>query len=261
MRRLLTGLVALPLLILFILKSGTIPFIGFVLLLALIGLHEFCRMALPGRRALHIFTCFAGAALFLAVLSPTTALTTILSCLVIAFGLGAMLNITDIRAAAGDVALQILGLFYVPLLLSHLVALRLLPHGTNWIFLLLIIVMSGDTFAYYVGSSIGKHKLYPQVSPNKSIEGMLGGLVGSFIGAFLANATFFPELTLTGACVTAVSVGLLGQLGDLFESLLKRSFAVKDSGSIFPGHGGMLDRLDSILFAAPTLYIYAAIFH
>jgi len=86
---------------------------------------------------------------------------------------------------------------------------------------------------------------------------MLGGLAGSIAGTFIAKATFFPELSSLDCIAAALLVGLLGQLGDLFESLLKRSFGVKDSGTIFPGHGGVLDRLDSILFAAPTLYLYA----
>jgi phosphatidate cytidylyltransferase len=144
--------------------------------------------------------------------------------------------------------------------MSYLVLLRDLDHGVKWIFLLLIIVMAGDTAAFYVGSTLGKRKLYPIVSPKKSVEGMIGGLAGSCVGTLIAGATFFPELTVAGAIATALIVGLLGQLGDLFESLLKRSFGVKDSGNIFPGHGGMLDRLDSVLFAAPSLYIYARYF-
>jgi phosphatidate cytidylyltransferase len=253
-------LCALPLLILFILKTGTLAFAGLVLVLSVVGQHEFCRMALPRRIAAHTFSCAAGVVVFLAALMPQVPFAVLLSCLVLVFGLTALLRITDIKVAAGEAGLQLLGLLYVPLLLSQLAALRQLPHGTSWIFLLLIIVMSGDTAAYYVGSSIGRRKLYPLVSPNKSIEGMFGGLAGSVVGTLLARATFFPELSLPDALVTAIFVGILGQLGDLFESLLKRSFAVKDSGNVFPGHGGMLDRLDSILFAAPTLYVYARYF-
>jgi phosphatidate cytidylyltransferase len=180
-----------------------------------------------------------------------------LTILVLFFSLASLVRIRDIRDSAAEVALYLLGLLYVPLLMSYLILLRGLSPGVSWVFLLLIIVMCGDTAAFYVGSTLGKRRLYPQVSPKKSVEGMFGGLAGSVAGTFLARATFFPELSVADCLVTALLAGLTGQLGDLFESLLKRSFGVKDSGSIFPGHGGMLDRLDSVLFAAPTLYFYA----
>ncbi|HEY6007258.1 MAG TPA: phosphatidate cytidylyltransferase, partial [Geobacteraceae bacterium] len=131
------------------------------------------------------------------------------------------------------------------------------PLGSQWLFLLMTIVMAGDTGAYYVGSSLGRHKLYPVVSPNKSVEGSVGGLVGSTVGALVARWAFFPELAVVDCLATALLLGVLGQLGDLFESLLKRSFGVKDSGTIIPGHGGILDRLDSLLFAAPAALYYA----
>ncbi len=150
-----------------------------------------------------------------------------------------------------------MGFLYVPLLLAHLMLLRHLPFGIQWILLLLIIVMSGDSAAYYSGSAWGKTKLYPQVSPKKSVEGSIGGLLGSLAGALVAKLTFFPQLNFIDCIATAVLLGVLGQLGDLFESLLKRSCGVKDSGAIFPGHGGILDRLDSLLFAGPAAFYYA----
>jgi phosphatidate cytidylyltransferase len=149
------------------------------------------------------------------------------------------------------------GLLYVPLLLSQLLLLRSEQFGEYWILLLLLIVMTGDSAAYYIGTSFGRHKLYPVVSPNKSVEGALGGLAGSVGGALIAKFTFFPQLGVFDCIATALILGVLGQLGDLFESLLKRSFGVKDSGTIVPGHGGILDRLDSILFAAPAAWWYA----
>jgi len=227
-------------------------------LIALAGLDEFYRMALPARRgegrlaallgASALFTVFAGNPVF-----PLMALT----CLVLVFSLIALFRLQDIHQAAAEAALVLMGFLYVPLLLSHLVMLRMLPHGVSWLFLIMVIVMTGDSAAYYVGSSFGKTKLYPAVSPKKSVEGSLGGLVGSSAGAFLARAIFFPELSPFDCIATALLLGVLGQLGDLFESLIKRSCGVKDSGSIFPGHGGILDRLDSILFAGPAAYYYA----
>lgn len=254
----LTAAVALPLLILLILKGSPFLFTCFVLLLSFLGLDEFYRMSLPERKPEGRAASLAGALLPLAFLSPDpTRLLFAVTMLVLLSALLFLFRIRDIRQSAGEAALFLMGFLYVPLLLGHLMLLRGAPHGISWIFLLLVIVMAGDTGAYYVGSSIGRRKLYPVVSPNKSIEGALGGLAGSAVGAIIAKFTFFPELTLLDAVATALLLGILGQLGDLFESLLKRSFGVKDSGVIIPGHGGILDRLDSILFAAPAAYYYA----
>jgi phosphatidate cytidylyltransferase len=229
-----------------------------VLILSLLGLAEFYRMALPERRGVGLLATCAGALLPLTLLSPGHfTLLPALTFMIITFGLIFLFSIRDIKAAGGEVALLFMGVLYVPLLLGHLLLLRGLPNGVEWIFLLMVIVMAGDTGAYYVGSNFGRRKLYSIVSPNKSMEGALGGLAGSVIGAFIAKATFFPGLTAIDSLATALLLGILGQLGDLFESFLKRSFGVKDSGAIFPGHGGVLDRLDSILFAAPAAFYYA----
>lgn len=176
------------------------------------------------------------------------------------FSLVALFRLQDIKRAAADIALVLMGFLYVPLLLSHLIMIRMRPHGTEWLFLIMVIVMAGDSAAYYVGSTIGKHRIYPEVSPKKSVEGSIGGLCGSIAGALIARATFFPELTIVDCVATALVLGVLGQLGDLFESLIKRSCGVKDSGTIFPGHGGILDRLDSILFAGPAAFYYSWFF-
>lgn len=121
----------------------------------------------------------------------------------------------------------------------------------------LMAIMGCDTFAYFVGSRIGKHKLYPAVSPNKSIEGGIGGLVGAMVAVLIAKYTFLPIIGVFDALLLGLFLGVVGQMGDLFESLLKRACTVKDSGSMIPGHGGILDRLDSLLFAFPVVYYVA----
>lgn len=261
-------MIALPLLLIFVQKSETFAFFCLILGITATGLLEFYRMALPQRKCFGFVAAFAGSLLLPALLQDLVPnlvferlpFSLCLTLLVLFSALFSLFRIRDIKQSAGETGLILLGFLYLPLLMSYLVLLRDLDHGVKWIFLLLIIVMSGDTAAFYVGSTLGKRKLYPLVSPKKSVEGMIGGLAGSVIGTLLAGATFFPELAIAGAVATALIVGLLGQLGDLFESLLKRSFGVKDSGIIIPGHGGMLDRLDSVLFAAPPLYIYARYF-
>jgi phosphatidate cytidylyltransferase len=183
-----------------------------------------------------------------------------ISGLFLAFALLFLFSIRDIAAAAREIAFVVLGFLYIPFLLMHLVMLHQTTYGWQWLLVIMLIVMTNDSAAYYTGSAFGKHRLYPLVSPKKSIEGALGGLVGSVGGTLLAKFTFFPQLPLVDALIAAVVIGVLGQAGDLFESLLKRSFGVKDSGSIIPGHGGVLDRLDSIIFAAPAMYYYVIYF-
>lgn len=135
--------------------------------------------------------------------------------------------------------------------------------GWMWIIMLLTLIWSSDTGAYFAGTFLGKHKLYPSVSPNKSIEGAVGGLAATIAFAFLANAIFshfFPDAwTSLGAVqilVLAIPANILGQTGDLAESLLKRAHKVKDSGTIIYGHGGILDRIDALFFAAPWVYYF-----
>ncbi|HJV34109.1 phosphatidate cytidylyltransferase [Geomonas sp.] len=258
MKRLATAVVLLPLLIIFTLKASAFLFAVLVFVLSLLGLDEFYRMALPQRRPEGQLAALVGASgVFSLFAANPTIPFMLLTLSVLAFCLIELFRLKEIPQAAADSALLLMGFLYVPLLLSHLVLLRLLPHGISWLFLIMVIVMSGDSAAYYVGSAMGKTKLYPQVSPKKSVEGSLGGLAGSLVGALISKFTYFPELSFLDCLATALLLGVLGQLGDLFESLLKRSCGVKDSGTIFPGHGGVLDRLDSILFAAPAAYYYA----
>jgi phosphatidate cytidylyltransferase len=115
----------------------------------------------------------------------------------------------------------------------------------------------GDTGGYFAGRFLGKHKLYAAVSPNKTVEGAVGGLVGSVAGALAASLGFLRAVPLSHSIPLAILAGVLGQAGDLGESLIKRSTGVKDSGAIVPGHGGILDRVDALLMASITVYMYA----
>lgn len=147
---------------------------------------------------------------------------------------------------------------FVALPLSHALALRTVPgeQGEDLLILLLCCVAFADTAAYYVGSAIGRRPLAPRLSPKKSWEGVAGGLAGSVGAALLAHAWYYRALPLRHAFVLGVALGVLAILGDLAESMLKRAAGVKDSSSVLPGHGGLLDRGDSLLFACPALYYY-----
>lgn len=244
-----------------ILKGGVHLFACLLALFSCIGIFEFYGMALPGRNIEKWLAAPFGSALIFLPLAVDSRLTlAAIALLFLIFGLLFLFRIRDIADAAREVSYAILAFIYVPFMLMHLVILRQARFGVEWLLVIMLIVMSGDSAAYYIGSAFGKNRLYPLVSPKKSIEGALGGVAGSICGTLLAKFTFFPQLTMSDALITAIVIGILGQSGDLFESMLKRSFGVKDSGTIFPGHGGVLDRLDSILFAAPATCYYAVYF-
>ena len=249
----------LPVLIMVLLKGGPLAFTCMATVFSLLGLDEFYRMTMPHRTLERILASLAGACLPLVLLQGgfRTGML-LLAVLVLASAILLLFRLREMPRMAADVALLWAGFLYVPFLLSHLVLARQLPHGMAWVFMLFFVVMCGDSAAYYVVSTLGKHQLYPEVSPKKSIEGALGGVAGSIGGALLARYLFYPELAAGHAVMAALLLGVLGQIGDLFESMIKRSCGVKDSGFIIPGHGGVLDRLDSILFAAPALYYYAS---
>lgn len=154
-------------------------------------------------------------------------------------------------------AVAVLATTYVGLLGGSLIRLRHdFPEGWKLVFFLLLVVWLGDSGAYYVGRKFGKHKLSPHISPKKTIEGLAGGITTSVIAAIVIHFTFFPAFPLVHAIIAGVILSFAGVVGDLAESMWKRSAAVKDSGTLLPGHGGFLDRFDSVLFTAPILYCY-----
>ncbi|NPA24738.1 MAG: phosphatidate cytidylyltransferase [Deltaproteobacteria bacterium] len=151
-------------------------------------------------------------------------------------------------------ALALLFVVYLPFFFSHLLLIWDLPHGRALVALLLMVTWGGDAFSYYCGSYWGKRKLSPRISPNKTIEGFVAGLFGGAFFAVLMNWLGFIDVAWNELAALGVAANFCGQLGDLFESFLKRSHGIKDSGSLIPGHGGFLDRIDSVLFAAPVIF-------
>ncbi len=151
------------------------------------------------------------------------------------------------------------GCLYGGLGLAPLAALRVGPQGLAWVITALVITWANDTCAYFIGRAFGRRKLFPSVSPNKTWEGFLGGFIGS-IGGLFVTRLIFPVLTPVDCVVLGVAGGLFGPLGDLCESRLKRAYGAKDSGFLIPGHGGILDRVDALLFNAPAVYVYVTVF-
>ena len=152
------------------------------------------------------------------------------------------------------------GIAFISLGAAHLPLLAATPHGVAWLAILTIITIASDTGAYYTGSAFGKNKLCPAISPNKTVEGLLGGIGASLVLALLAGKFLLPQVSILKMAAAIILVSLIGVGGDLVESIMKRSCRVKDSGSILPGHGGVFDRIDSLLTAAPAMY-YLIHFH
>jgi len=163
----------------------------------------------------------------------------------------------DLEEALPSSAIAVLATLYVGMLGGSLIRLHNdFPVGWKLIFYLLLVVWLGDAGAYYTGKSFGRRKLSPRISPKKTIEGLIGGVATSIVAAVIIHFTFFPEFPIVHAIIAGTILSICGVIGDLAESMWKRSADVKDSGTLIPGHGGFLDRFDSIFFTAPILYTY-----
>ncbi|MBI5789126.1 MAG: phosphatidate cytidylyltransferase [Candidatus Schekmanbacteria bacterium] len=266
-KRILTALIFIPLFILLVLKGGFLPFWLLVTVAALIGLQEFYALwAEKIAQPYKILGLLSGLILCWSMgWADNSGLHLVLSGSILVI-LWRCLR----RAQAGEkdlspqLALEaagtFLGLFYVVWLLGHFIWLRRLSQGREAVFLVCLINASCDTLAYYVGSTIGRRRLAVKISPKKSIEGAIGGWLGSILMAYLAGLCFYP-LPVYHLIALGAILGLAAQTGDLIESLFKRIAQIKDSGRIIPGHGGMLDRVDSLLFSAPIAYYYLKLFN
>jgi phosphatidate cytidylyltransferase len=275
-QRWLTALILLPLLILVLLKGGLILFVLVMLVVNGLAQWEFLGMfQLQGDKTRQVKAIMLGSLLLLSFCTahpasklcipagplfcnPSIVLFVLAWCLFVLF-LFYLLSYGHIGNLTHDLAFNALGLLYLPFLLGHLVWLRFLYQGEWWVLWFLLVIFAGDTGAFYAGRTWGQTKLYPAVSPGKTWAGVMGGLaaslaVGVGLGKWLLTGVGIPALALL-----ALVLAVVGLLGDLFESMLKRQVQVKDASSLLPGHGGMLDRLDSILFAAPVV-VYARIF-
>jgi phosphatidate cytidylyltransferase len=155
-----------------------------------------------------------------------------------------------------ETTVLVFGILYIGLTMGHLLWMRTLPDGVFLIFFVALVTWAGDTGAYYAGVAFGQTKLAPAISPNKTVEGLIGGCLLAVAAAVGARYSFLPVFTAAEAVCLGIVLTLAGLAGDLSESMLKRSAGMKDSGALIPGHGGVLDRLDSLLFTAPTYYYY-----
>lgn len=260
--RLATAAVAVPIILAFVFVAPPWAFYLFVLPVALVGVREFFGMTHPGDRVSQaigvVVSAAASVAVYVGYEDPRT-LATVLVVVPLVGPLVTLLRLGAVETAAMRAcALGFGPLFMLPLTLLTVLRRTLGPTGSGLVLLALGLAWLADTGAYFAGRFLGRRKLYEAVSPKKTVEGALGGLAGSLVWAVIASVSFLRGvLPLAHAVPLAVAAGVLGQAGDLGESLLKRSTGVKDSGAIVPGHGGVLDRVDALIVTAALVFLYA----
>jgi len=262
-KRWITGLVLLPPLVLLIGAGPPALLALLVALASLVGLWEYFRIVFKDdfNAVSYPFLLLAGISagvIVWAAYQPSPAF--ILAALLFNLAGCAFYGCFRFKPGYPAVAMitrQVCGVVYVPLSLATLVLLYRSDNGAAWVFLVLAVVFAGDTAAFYVGRTWGRRKLCPEVSPGKTVEGALGGVAGSVAAGSIVKLLSLPEVPWQEALVFFVVASVFGQAGDLFESILKRTSGVKDSGTLLPGHGGILDRTDALLFVAPLAYLFS----
>jgi phosphatidate cytidylyltransferase len=266
MARVLTAIVFIPILMAALWVGSPFWFVGLTGVAILLGLHEYCAL---GRVGGMLTGSLAALGLMIAFYRGEhgwiAAILAALTIVELLLALWRQRQVDDQSEALPTLAIRLTGVLYLGLLGGYLIGVRMLESEipslpAKLLTLFFVVIFAGDTGAYYTGRTLGRHKLAPRISPGKTWEGVAGGLGGNVIAALLAHATFFPELPVGHAIPLALVMGLLGITGDLCESMIKRGAKAKDAGRLIPGHGGLLDRLDSMLFNAPLLYYYAITF-
>jgi phosphatidate cytidylyltransferase len=260
----MTSVVLVPLVFVVVWYLPAGWFTALVVIAAAIGQHELYAMARSrGIQPLEAMGIVLGALVIILEFAgmgtigfPRVGFGTALTFCVLAVLVGRLFAPRAVEGAFEDTASTFLGIAYVALLFGHQVGIHRWQQGKYWLLFLYLVIWASDTGAYYVGTSLGKHRLYEKISPKKSVEGLIGGTIASVITALLCKLWLLQTLGMVEALLLGAVLALVGTVGDLSESLLKRSTGVKDSGALIPGHGGILDRMDSMLFAAPVLFYY-----
>lgn len=251
-KRFFSGLIGIILLIIVVVKGGYV-LAGFILLVSLIGIREFYNALhniniMPLKSIGYLGTIL----LFLSAIYPVITLDFVITILTILF---LILLISKKNLQLGEMGLTFFGILYIPFLLFHIYFLD----KTDYIWLVFLIAFGTDTFAYVAGNLFGRHKLCPKLSPKKTIEGSLGGIIGSLILTIIYSIYIGINISWH-LILLSILVSIMSQIGDLAASKIKRMAGIKDYGFIMPGHGGVLDRFDSIIIGAPLVYYYVYYF-
>jgi phosphatidate cytidylyltransferase len=265
--RLASGILFVPLLIL-LARAGGFAFWSLVALEVVLGLIEFYRMMREkGLQPYPALGLPAGLGVLWVAFRPHTSHADFFATAALILTMALGLRRPDLKGRVEGIAVTLFGVLYVGWLSAHLVLLRELPwragtdyaEGAGYVLLAFFITWSCDTGAYAVGRLLGRTRPWGRISPRKSLEGAVGGLGMAVVAAFVARAWFAPYLRPVDAAVLGLLTGLFAQVGDLVESLLKRDARHGDSSDIIPGHGGILDRFDSLYFGAPLVFYYLKI--
>ncbi|WP_353095274.1 phosphatidate cytidylyltransferase [Tissierella praeacuta] len=251
-KRLFSGLIGLVLLIFIVSKGGHLLSFA-IYIVSIIGLREFYQAIEKIKiRPIYIIGYLGVTALFINTIFQNNYLGLLFSILIITL---LILFVVNKNIRIEDVSMTILGIIYIPFLLFHIAYLD----KTKYIWLVFIIAFGTDTFAYVAGNLFGKRKLCPKISPKKTIEGSIGGIFGTAI-LLIIYSLYFNLEPIWKIILLSIVCSIIAQLGDLVASKIKRVCGIKDYGFIMPGHGGVLDRFDSIIFTAPVIYYYISIF-
>jgi len=260
--RLISGVILLAVTIFLVVQGGNFLFVA-SLIISLIGMMELYRIIKVNRKALGIVGYAAGILYYLLLYYHLQQYHLMLAILfLMALLLIAVFRFPEYKTE--QIALVYMGLFYVAMLISYIYQVRMLEDGALLVWLIFIGAWGSDTCAYCVGMLLGKHKLAPKLSPKKSIEGSIGGIVGAALIGFIYASIFKNQITgIENPQIAFAIIGgassIISQIGDLAASAIKRNYDIKDYGKLIPGHGGVLDRFDSILFTAPIVYYLAVL--
>lgn len=257
-KRLISGIVLVILAILIVGQGGILLY-ATTALISLIGLFELYRVMKIEKNVLGAVGFLSALAYYGMVWLENGQQYVTLLAIITLMVLMSIYVFTFPKYKTEEITVAFFGLFYVPVMLSYLYLVRVMPDGAYLVWLVFFSSWGCDTSAYSVGMLIGKHKMTPVLSPKKTIEGGIGGIVGSGLLGFIYGSIFGthmqelanPQITCAIACAIA---GMISQIGDLAASAIKRNHNIKDYGNLIPGHGGILDRFDSMLFTAPAIY-------
>jgi phosphatidate cytidylyltransferase len=258
-KRLLTAAVAIPVVLAIIVYGGNLGFFFLVLTVVGVSLFEYFSFIYSRKVNIQIIAhTILGLILPVAFYFGYPDLVVPAVAFIIIFATAfALFRVTDPQRKAENLFTRLFGIFYVAFLLSYLIVLRKLPYGIQWVVLAVAINFGTDAGAYLMGRFLGRHPLYPVISPKKTVEGAIGGIVLCFALVIAAKFVLINKLSWADVLILGFVSSILAVLGDMAESLIKRGFKVKDAGGLLPGHGGFLDRIDSFVFSVPFIYYYA----
>lgn len=261
--RILTAAIGAPVIVLALLAPKSVITIV-VMLASLVGLYEYYRaVGLLEHKGLCIMGYLAAIVISMGAEYSASMSLVLVYLYIVALALIMMFGKSGVRLK--HIGLLIFGLIYIPYFMSHIVYVRAMDYGKFYIWLVFIGAFLTDTCAYFIGCRFGRHKLCPDISPKKTIEGAIAGIVGGGLSCVvfgvIANVLFAEflggrQFSLVLLFILGIIAATMSEIGDLTASAIKRQFGVKDFGDILPGHGGILDRCDSIIFVAPTIFLF-----